>query len=449
MSLRKYKKKIDKWLDDTLEFQPDSREFELRQPHKASRSIMYLLLLLLAAGLVWSCLAEVDRVVTARGKLISTGQDVVVQPLINSIIRSLDVQVGQVVKAGQTLATLDPTFSKSDVDQVQVQLSSLNSRILRLECELLNKPFAKAEDFSDEDFQIQNELLRGRREEYQARIRAYEQESAALTAAIASFADQLAQMRKQREIMGEIVKMRQNLYEQGADARVNFLGVQNDYLALQAQIEKITNNELEIRHSLAKIAAEKESFKNNWRNEISKELASLKSSRDSAQEQMAKARRYNELVNLTSPVDAVVLELNKYSVGSVVKEGEPIMSLVPLNVPVEAEVNVEARDIGYIRVGDLCRLKLDTFPFQEHGTLDGSVRTVSEDAFQIQNEAGRAYLFRTRIELKSVNLKKVPDDMRLSPGMTLTAEIKVGKRRVITFFIYPLIKAFDESFREP
>jgi len=168
-------------------------------------------------------------------------------------------------------------------------------------------------------------------------------------------------------------------------------------------------------------------------------------------EQLQKADKRRKLVTLTSPSDAVVLEIAKLSLGSVVQGGGAFFTLVPLGTELEAEVQIDSMDVGYVKLGDVSRIKLDAYPFQRHGILTGDVRTMSEDAFRQEAEPGQtmdAY-YKSRISLGNSRLKRMPEQARLLPGMTLTAEIVVGKRSVISYLLWPLTKALDEAMQEP
>jgi hemolysin D len=131
------------------------------------------------------------------------------------------------------------------------------------------------------------------------------------------------------------------------------------------------------------------------------------------------------------------------------------MPLVPRGGSVEAEVEVSAEDIGFVREGDPARVKIDAFPFQKHGVVTGRVVVISPDSFVSgqPNAAGersvtRAY-YQVRIDNLVSALRAVPKDFQLLPGMTVVAEIKVSERSVMSYLSYPLIKTFDESMREP
>jgi len=144
-----------------------------------------------------------------------------------------------------------------------------------------------------------------------------------------------------------------------------------------------------------------------------------------------------------------VLEVADRSVGSVIRQAEAIVTLVPLEVPLEAEALIDARDIGNIHAEADVRLKLDAFPYQKHGTLQGILRIVSEDAFTDRERRGEQSFYRARISLGPDQLREVSPDFRLIPGMAVTAEIKVGERTILSYFLYPLMRGLDESIREP
>jgi HlyD family secretion protein len=177
-----------------------------------------------------------------------------------------------------------------------------------------------------------------------------------------------------------------------------------------------------------------------------------------ATQQLAVAERRRSLVVLRAPADGVVLELGQKSIGSVAKEAEPLVTLVPVDNKVEAEVDIDSADVARLRVGDRVRVKLDALPFQRHGTIDAKLRVITENSFQTDKGGTRAgdnkpdgqpAFFRARIALGPVDLRDVPRDFRLIPGMTTTAEIQVGRRTIISYLLDPVIRLFDEGLREP
>ena len=201
------------------------------------------------------------------------------------------------------------------------------------------------------------------------------------------------------------------------------------------------------------------------------ELVTVREQLAEVEQQLSKAKKSNEFVELVVPEDLpykefVVLEVAEKSVGSIMQAGDPLFKLIPVGVPMEVEVEIEGKDVALvstatpeqISAGDLprgsdVRIKLSSFPYQKHGTLDGVVRTISEGSYEKPLPGGvssgvTTYKARVKI-LDPEQLERVPDNFRLMPGMTATAEIKVGHRKVIEYLLNPLFRYLDESIREP
>jgi HlyD family secretion protein len=208
------------------------------------------------------------------------------------------------------------------------------------------------------------------------------------------------------------------------------------------------------------LQADKQAFIEDFRRVTMETLAEKRSQRDSIGEELKKMELRRDMVKLTAPSDAVVLDLAQRSIGSVVREAEPVMTLVPLNVPLEAEVSINASDIGRVASKAEARLKFDAFPFQKFGTGEGTVRTISRDSYSHDNSANggagngndgesAAPYYKARVRLDKTDLRTPNEDVLLLPGMTVTAELKVGQRKVISYFLYPILKGLDTAIREP
>ena len=222
-------------------------------------------------------------------------------------------------------------------------------------------------------------------------------------------------------------------------------------MQIERDMQLAANECLELQHTLNRLNADKAAYVAEFGQQLGEDLVQARRERDAAAKQLEKAARRNEITVLEAPADAIVLDVAQRSVGSVMKEAEPLYTLVPLNSTLEAEVLVEGRDVGHVKTASLTRVKLEAWPFQKHGTLEGAVRTLSEDVFtpdpKKDGEARPHY--KARVKLTSSELRNVSDHFRLIPGMAVTAEIKAGERSVISYFLYPLLRGLDESIREP
>jgi HlyD family secretion protein len=429
-----------------LEFQSDARAIEDGPVPVTARLTLYAVLALVVVAIAWAALSLVDQVVVARGKLITTASNIVVQPLETSIVESIDVKAGDIVRKGDRLGTLDETFAEADAEQLRARIESLGAEVRRLQAEIDGIAY-KVPASATSDERLQEIIAAKRAQQYDARIDSFDKQIARAEAGIATKrADQTA-LRQRLAVAREVESMRGALFAKEVGSRLQQLEAQSIRLQIERDLQLSGNEILELQQEIARTRAEREAFIQDWRQKTAEDLVSSRRDLDGAEKQLDKAKRRNALVELTAPADAIVLEVAQRSVGSVMREAEPLFTLVPIAVPIEAEVLVDASDIGLVRAGAPVRVKLDAYPFQKHGTLEGTVRTITEDSFTEKEKAQTFY--RARVTLTTTTLRNVQDSYRLIPGMTVAAEIKSGERSVLSYFLYPLIRGLDESIREP
>ena len=443
-----------------LDYQPDAVAIEERPVPGKARWVLYLILAAIIALVVGSIIFRVDRIVVAEGELITSAPTIVVQPLNTAVIRSIEAKVGDTVEEGQLLATLDATFASADLCQLEKQRHSLAAQLRRIEAELSGKAF-KGKPEEGEDGLLQEQVLVQRRQVLEKPRRLTEDKVAALEAKLALNAVQQQGQEKQQKLLRDMegTAARRIAKEEDSQYRLRVLEAQkarvdsgNTLDTLRAEAE-VTRNELKQTHS------EWQRFVEERQAELLEQAVQLRAEHTRVLEELHKAARMHELISLRAPAKGIVLKLAERSVGSIIQQAEPFMVLVPQGTVLEAQVDVSSRDIGRIRTGDSARIKFDAFPFQRHDTLPGAVRVISENAFDrasaeqlLKPEPGKEpseAFYRCRIELLATQLKNVPAGFRLMPGMKVRAEIKVGTRSVISYFLYPVIRALDEGLREP
>lgn len=432
------------------EFLPDADAIERNPLPRSARITLHVLAAAFACFILWAIFSSVDLIVVARGRLVTPLPNIVVQPLETSIIQSIDIRNGQIVKKGERLATLDPTFTEADEAQLQARLHSLDNQLQILDSALAGDTPEMA-DSADADSQLQTNLSSERQASYTAQVRRLEETVGRLRATLETNRRDEQVLASRVKVLKEMESMQQDLVAKKLAARSRLLDAQDRLLEAERSMEMARNRQTEIKRELAALEAEKESFETGWRQKMMEELLAVSRERDAVKEQLQKADKRHRLVILSSPADAVVLEIAKLSQGSVIQAAEKLFTLVPLGAELEAEVQIDSLDIGYVKVGDVTHIKLDAYPFQQHGTLDAKLRIISEDAFRREAVAGSGMdaFYVSRASLLNTHLKKMPEHAKLLPGMTLTAEIMVGKRSVMSYILWPLTKAMNESLREP
>ncbi|NGZ83107.1 HlyD family type I secretion periplasmic adaptor subunit [Duganella aceris] len=442
----------DKRDQTEIDFLPDADAIERGPLPRSVRVTLHVLLLAFASFILWACLSHVPKVVTAKGRLVNPLPNIVVQPLETSVIQRIDVRVGQVVRKGQLLASLDPTFTQADESQLRTRLQSLDTQTAALRAELAGKPGAAGGGKGNADSELQSQLSDERRANFEAQKNKMDQNIGRLIAGLETNKRDRVILAQRVKSLREVEAMQEQLMAEQFGAKMHLLEARDRRLEVERDMTLQQNKSLEMERELASAHAERSAFGKSWRQKMMEDLLSATRERDGINEQLVKADMRHRMVQMLAPADGVVLEIAKLSVGSIIREAEPLFTLVPLGAELEAEVQVDSQDIGYIKTGDKVQLKVDAFSYQEHGMLDGKIRTISSDSFrrdQAQGQNGLDSFYTSRISYRGAKLKKMEAGAALLPGMTLSAEILVGERTVMSYLLWPLTKAMDESIREP
>jgi HlyD family secretion protein len=434
-----------------MDFQTDAIALEERRPPITARMTLYLVAAAIGCAVYWASVSKIDEIIVAPGRLATSEPTLVMQPLETSIIRSLLVKAGDVVKKGQLLATLDPTFSSSDAGQLQSKLAGFAAQIDRVQAELAGTVYTPPAGASPEAM-MQAQLAAQRMAAYQAKLQDFDAQIAHGEAVLQATTAEQTMLGKRLAGLQEIQTMHASLADTGNGSRLTYLQSQDVSLDIEVSMTRLSGQYDAARQQLDQTRAERLNYVADYRRVLLEALVDLQDKQAGASEELRKVHLREAMSQVTAPADAAVLEVAQRSVASVVQPAEPLITLVPLNVPLDVEVTVASNDIGHLTTGDLARIKFDAFPFQEHGTIEGKVISISENSFAKQagdNPQGGAAFYKVRIALGEESLRQVPASFRMLPGMTVSAEIHAGDRTVISYFLYPLIRGLDESLREP
>jgi HlyD family secretion protein len=392
-------------------------------------------------------------IVTAQGKLITTQPKLVVQPLETSVIREINVKPGDRVNRGDVLATLDPTFSQADLDQLRIRVAAFDAAIARLRAELDGTEYV-VRNSANADEMLQQKVFLQRKSAYEAQFENYEAQIASARANLKTAQDEGAVLVQRLDNMQQVEAMRGSLMAKEVGSKLNFLLSRDARLEVESNLARVRGSIVDNLHRLDKARADQKVFAEEFRRTAYQDLVESLAKRDSTAEDLKKAELRRHLIVLQAPADAVVLEIANRTVGSVVREAETLFLLVRRDAPLQAEVNVEGRDIGQVAVGQPVRIKFEAFPFQKYGTAKGEVRVISQDSFSPDPKAEGAHraiapYYRVLVDLSDTQLRLPAERVQLISGMAVTAELKVGRRSVMSYFLYPLLRGLDESIREP
>lgn len=417
----------------------------------APRVTMWLLMIFAAIAVLWSVFGKMDIVATAQGKIVPNERTKVIQPFERATVKAIHVRDGQSVQAGDVLIEFDATITAADRSRLARELAEARLQEVRAQGMLmaLERGYVpELERPAHASPAAWSETLRLLDGEF----REYADKQARLAAEIAQ---REAEMRSTRELVRKL-EQTAPIARQRAEDYKNLVG--QNFVSRHGYLEKEQARiELEAdlatqRSRIGEIAAALQSARSTltaMQSETRRAL--LDTARDASlraaglEQELLKADSRNEQSQLLAPVDGSVQQLAVHTVGGVVTEAQPLMLIVPADEAVEIEAMLENKDIGFVQPDQPAEVKIETFQYTKYGTIPARVLTVSNDAI---NDEKRGLIYAVRVKMERSSLNVDGREVRLSPGMAVGIEIKTGRRRVIEYFLSPLMRYADESLKE-
>jgi HlyD family secretion protein len=404
---------------------------------------------------------SVDRVVAVPGKVVAKVPNMVVQPLETAIVRRIEVREGQIVHAGDRLAMLDPTFAAADAGALDEQVGSLQAEVDRLQAEADGRDYlgngSPASQLQAMIFAQQHAERSAKLESYRQRIDSARSKVAQTVSDIASYAEEYRAAQTKEG-------MRKQLEQLQVGSKLNTLDAGAQRAEINRTLQGAVANNAAAKSDLDGLIAERDAYVQQIKGETAQQLMAQGRKLSDALEQQNKARLRRTLVDLRADRDAIVLNIAKLSVGSVVQSGDELITLVPTDAPLQIEASIPARDAGFVQPGNQAVIKFDTFPYTTYGYASGTLQTVSADSFsgaqtarnrpgrpdtsQTEAAGGAAY-FRAEISMDAMKLHNLPVGFRMTPGMPVTADIVVGRRTVLAYLLSRVVPTLTEGMREP
>jgi HlyD family secretion protein len=410
---------------------------------------------LVLGSVVASFFIEVDQIATTTGRLVTVKPPMSVQTFDAGVVREVKVREGDAVKKGQVLLTLDPTATGVDLSTARQHWSAAKAQLERAQAELQGRSTFPSSGILAEDMQ-QRSLLAARQQQHQATMAGFDADLVSLRRQLKSREEELVSVRQQLELSMQTARTRKEQYDKEREAyqregvyRLQYLDALRSQNAAERDVANLAGQAESLVAQVRARESQRDAYLSDWRVKLQQEI--LTSTREHVRlgELLKKLDRSHNLMLITAPDDGVVLSLKAKLPGTVVRGADTLVDIVAKDSELEVEVDVLARDIAYVKAGRSTEVKLDALPFVRHGAVQGEVRLVSEGTFEhtLTNTPGPVY--RARIKLGNNGLHDTPHGFRLVPGMTVSADIKAGRRPLSAVVFYPVAKAVGSSMREP
>ena len=447
-------------LDRTaLDFAPAIERAQHEAPSPLPRAVLYLTLALFVIMLVWAIFGRLDIIAVAQGKLIPGSYVKIVQPAEPGVLRDILVSDGQPVKAGDVLLRMDTQVSDAERITVDTDLSLRQMQLRRIEAELAGVPFAaRAGDRPDLVGPVAAQSAANR----QAFVSQLDSEQATLAKATQDLQGALemeSRLRQTVPIYRETEAAHQNLAKDGFVSKLALLEKTRERIEKEQELKAQTYQVSSLRASIEQSRKKLAQITSSYRQQLQNERAQANGERLRLEQESGKQAYRRGLLELKAPQNGIVKDLATHTPGTVVSPGTILLTLVPADDPVKAEVWVTNEDSGWVEVDQLVKIKVAAFPFNKFGMVKGRVETVSADAAELPDTRERDRKdvrehvmppsgFRTLVKLDRPYLERDGKQYKLSAGMQVSAEVHLGSRTVMEYLLSPVQKTAHEAGRE-
>ncbi len=426
---------------DRHEFKPLLIEIEDRPLNPLGPLLLWIIITIIVFGGLWLYLAKIDIVVSARGKVIPYGEVKVLQPIETGVISKLLVKEGEFVHKGELLVEIDPSVTETNLDSKVKNLELLELEITRIMALVEEKDFKPTALFKDKDLLSTQTLI------YETSKRGHEQQKALINQQKLQIQEQIESamidVNRLEQHSQNIQKKEQELLEViDIIAKSDFEAAHKEAIEYEEQIHMKEHDILGLKEKLNELAQQKLLITQEYQNKLLEELTKKRKEATLLKVEIETIQFKKAKQCISSPVDGFVSKLMVHTIGGVVTPAEKLIFIVPKEAPLIIKATALNQDIGFIKEGMEAELKIDTFDFQKYGLIEATVTHISNDAVD-DKKLGPVY--EVYLKPKKNFLMVKGEKVYLTSGMSVSAELKVGKRRVINFFIYPLIKYMDEG----
>ncbi|HEY0333278.1 MAG TPA: HlyD family type I secretion periplasmic adaptor subunit [Stenotrophomonas sp.] len=435
---------------DERAFLPAHLELIETPTSPTARWTMRILIAFFCVALLWAVIGQLDIVAVAPGKMVVDSRTKIIQPADTAVVRRILVRDGQKVKAGEPLIELDATTTGAELAQASEALTEARLAALRLTA--LSKAIdsgatprlAPAAEVPTERFAAEQALATSQLEALQAKRHNLQATIAQRRAELQTTRDAIEPLAESARISKTRADDYAKLVEGKYVGRHDYLLREQERIAAERDLATQRNRLLELQSAISAANEELRVLVADFRQQTLDQLREAEQQIAQGAPELAKAGQRDRLMTLRAPVDGTVQQLAVHTVGGVVTPAQELLAVVPQEA-LEVEATVLNKDIGFVRPGQPVTVKIESFPYTRYGYLTGKVVSVSHDAAQDEN-LGLVFPARIRLDGSTLDIDGVVVSM--SAGMTLSAEIKTGKRRVIDYLLSPLRQHGGEALRE-
>jgi HlyD family secretion protein len=437
-----------------LDFEHDLVRVEHAMPAPLARVTLYLVLALVALLFAWACFGTLDIVAVSHGKLVPQGFLKILQPAEAGIVREILVREGELVREGQVLVRMDTKLSDADVRTIESELERKRLQLRRIDAELAGAALKRTPaDPPDLAAHVQAQL-QARRQAYLDAVGAEHALRARAEHDLEAAAEIEAKLQRTTPIYREQARAWDQLAREGFAGRLLALERQRSSIEAEQELKAQARTIESLRATIGQAEKRIAQIHSNYRQQLHNERAEAEAQHEKLQQDWRKQQHRHALLELKAPQDGIVKDLATHTPGTVLAPGTIVLTLVPQDEPLLAEVWVTNADAGFVQPQQKVRVKVAAYPFQKYGVLDGVVEQISADAqdkpapAEPATTAAPGLAYRALVRLEDRELAAEGRPLRLIAGMAVAAEVHIGRRSVLEYVLSPIQKVAVEAARE-
>jgi len=413
------------------------------------RTTLFMISVIIITLIVWAGFTNVEEVAITQGEVIPSKHIQSIQHLEGGIISEIKVVEGELVDAGQTIIVLDGTAVKQDVSALKARKLSLDYQALRLRSFINNT----TPDFNEiEDDNADTALIQEQIQSFESMIEARNHEKDVITeqitqkeSALSALMDKQVTLKNSMQLVKEEMELKRQLNKKGHLSRFKFLQIQKQFNEIRGEFQENEFEVMQAQNAIAEFKNRLESLEANFIDEAYKELNVVDGNIAQIEENIEKLEEQVKRLEITSPSYGYVKVLNVKTIGGVIESGQVLAEIVPLEGNLILEVQIQPKDIGYMKVGQPVNVKISSYDFSRYGTIDGILEYISATTFTDDDDT-RYYTGRVSIAQNYVGSD--PKKNLILPGMTVQADIVTGNKSILAYLLKPIHTSVTTAFTE-
>ena len=442
-----------------IHFLPGALEISEKPPNPLARIILWVVIAIICIAVIWAYFGKMDVVVTAQGKIVPEGQVKIIQPLEKGTVSKILVKNGQLVDKGAHLIELDQRLIQADIDRLNKQLQAqqlifaenqgfytlLKTKNLKLFDDFTAIPYAIDLELDPIMIEYSKRVLWRKWQAYVAEIQSVKANIAKAKSVLQAGASEITLLEKTLPIINLKNNMLKELHKRDYASKFEYLQTEQSVIEKEKLLEITRVKQQQLEAVLDEAKSQLQSRKAAYFVQVIEMIQKSKKQTYQLKKELYQQQLHYRNNILKSPITGFVHNLKIHTIGAVVTPAEELLQIIPKHSALEVSGIVSNKDIGYIHEGQVVAVKVNTFSFTEYGYLHGKIIDIAEDAIE---DKTLGLVFNITVSLDSNTLTSGIRDVLVSPGMSVTIEVKTHQRRIIEYFLNPLIKGLKESLRE-